>query len=104
MKKFSKLAVTAATTAALATGALAPTAAAADDVPQGGSAMWLYSTLVSNLLNGLDQLNGGADVHPTEKFGSVMLSSAPFIIALYPLQLIAEAEVRLQAMLSSQYR
>lgn len=104
MKKFSKLAVTAATTAALATGALAPAASAADDVPQGGSAMWLYGNLVTNLLNGLDQLNGGPDVHPSEKSGGVMLSSAPFLVLLFPLQLIAEAEVRLQAMLSSQYR
>ena len=104
MKKLSKLAVAAATSAALATGAFAPAAAAADDVPQGGSAMWLYSTLVSNLLNGLDQLIGGPDMHPTEKFGGVMLSSAPFIVLLFPLQMIAEAEVRLQAMLSSQYR
>lgn len=46
-------------------------------------------------MNGLDQIIGGPDTHPTEKFGAVMLSSLPFFVLLYPLQMIAEAEVRL---------
>lgn len=102
MMKASKLAVASATTAALATGALAPAAAA--EYPPGGSAMWLHDTLVSNLMNTLDQLHGGPDAHPSEKFGPMMLSSAPFLLVLYPLQLLAETEVRLQRMFSSQYQ
>lgn len=103
MMKASKLAVASAITAALATGALAPAAAAAE-YPPGGSAMWLHDTLVSNLMNTLDQLHGGPDAHPSEKFAPMMLSSAPFLLLLYPLQLLAETEVRLQLMFSSQYQ
>lgn len=102
--KVSKLAVAAATTASLATGALAPAASAADEYPRGGSAMWLHDTLVSNLMRTLDQLHGGPDAHPSEKFAPMMLSSAPFLLLLYPLQLLAETEVRLQFMFSSQYQ
>ena len=78
-------------------GALAPAAPAApaSDRAYSGSSWGLYSFLMTNIMNGLDQINGGADRHPTEKFGGVMLSALPLAILLFPLQMIAEAEVRL---------
>ena len=96
--KLSRIAIATATTGALAMGALAPAAPAtpaSHDVAYSGSAWGLYSFLMTNILNGLDQINGGANTHPSEKFPAVMLSAAPFAILLFPLQLIAEAEVRL---------
>lgn len=57
--------------------------------------MRLYSFLATNVMNGLDQINGGPDTHPTEKFGAVMLGSLPIFVLLYLLQMIAEAEARL---------
>ena len=96
--KLSKLAIATVTAGALAMGSLAPAAHAAPaqhDRAYSGSAWGLYSFLMTNLMNGLDQLNGGPDRHPTEKSGAVMLSAAPFAILLIPLQFIAEAEVRL---------
>ena len=96
--KLSKIAIATATTGALATGALAPAAPAApaeSDRAYSGSSWGLYSFLMTNIMNGLDQINGGADRHPTEKFGGVMLSALPLAILLFPLQMIAEAEVRL---------
>lgn len=95
--KFSKIAIATATTGALAMGALAPAAPAApaSDRAYNGSSWGLYSFLMTNIMNGLDQINGGADRHPTEKFGGVMLSALPLAILLFPLQMIAEAEVRL---------
>ena len=96
--KLSKIAIATATTGALAMGALAPAAPAtpvSHDVAYSGSAWGLYSFLMTNIMNGLDQINGGADRHPTEKFGGVMLSALPLAILLFPLQMIAEAEVRL---------
>lgn len=95
--KLSKIAIATATTGALAMGALAPAAPAApaSDRAYNGSSWGLYSFLMTNIMNGLDQINGGADRHPTEKFGGVMLSALPLAILLFPLQMIAEAEVRL---------
>lgn len=101
--KLSKIAIATATTGALAMGALAPAASAtpdSHDVAYSGSAWGLYSFLMTNIMNGLDQINGGADRHPTEKFGGVMLSALPLAILLFPLQMIAEAEVRLLDQLS----
>ncbi|MDL0401694.1 hypothetical protein QQO25_01750 [Corynebacterium lehmanniae] len=96
--KLSRIAIATATTGALAMGALAPAAPAApagSDRAYSGSAWGLYNFLMTNLMNGLDQINGGANTHPSEKFPAVMLSAAPFAILLFPLQMIAEAEVRL---------
>ncbi|OFT73233.1 hypothetical protein HMPREF3145_00085 [Corynebacterium sp. HMSC05C01] len=102
--KLSKIAIATATTGALALGALAPAANAAPAAPAAnantdraysGSAWGLYNFLVTNIINGADQLNGGANKSGTEKAPGVMLSSAPFLLLLFPLQLIAEAEVRL---------
>ena len=96
--KLSRIAIATATTGALAMGALAPAAPAApaeSDRAYSGSAWGLYSFLMTNIMNGLDQINGGANTHPTEKFGGVMLSALPLAILLFPLQMIAEAEVRL---------
>ena len=94
----SRIAIATAPTGALAMGALAPAAPAtpaSHDVAYSGSSWGLYSFLMTNIMNGLDQINGGADKHPTEKFGGVMLSALPLAILLLPLQMIAEAEVRL---------
>ncbi|WJY97167.1 hypothetical protein [Corynebacterium fournieri] len=95
--KVSRIVIATATTGALAVGALAPAAPAApaeSNRAYSGSSWGLYSFLMTNIMNGLDQLNGGANKHPSEKFPAVMLSAAPFAILLFPLQLIAEAEVR----------
>ena len=96
--KLSKIAIATATTGAIAMGALAPAAPAApaeSDRAYSGSSWGLYSFFMTNIMNGLDQINGGANTHPSEKFPAVMLSAAPFAILLFPLQMIAEAEVRL---------
>lgn len=95
--KLSRIAIATATTGALAMGALAPAAPAApaSDRAYSGSSWGLYSFLMTNIMNGLDQINGGADRQPTEKFGGVMLSALPLAILVFPLQMIAEAEVRL---------
>lgn len=94
--KFGKRAVSAAAAAALATGALAPTASA-DDVPRGGSAMWLYDTITINMMRDLDRIHGGPERHQNEKFWPVMMSAMPAIVLLSPLQFLAEAEVRLSS-------
>ena len=77
-------------------GALAPAAPAAPashDVAYSGSAWGLYSFLMTNIMKGVSQLGGGSNE-------AAMFSSVPFIILLFPLQLIAEAEVRLLDQLS----
>ncbi len=89
--KFSKIATATATTGALAMGALAPAAPAtpvSHDVAYSGSAWGLYSFLMTNIMKGVSQLGGGSQE-------AAMFSSVPFIILLLPLQMIAEAEVRL---------
>ena len=89
--KLSKIALATATTGALAMGALAPAApaaAASHDVAYSGSAWGLYSFLMTNIMKGVSQLGGGSQE-------AAMFSSVPFIILLLPLQMIAEAEVRL---------
>lgn len=94
--KLSRIAIATATTGALAMGALAPAAPAAPashDVAYSGSAWGLYSFLMNNIMNGVRQLGGASNE-------AAMLSSVPFIILLFPLQLIAEAEVRLLDQLS----
>lgn len=90
--KFSKIATATATTGALAMGALAPAAPAAPashDVAYSGSSWGLYSFLMTNIMKGVSQLGGGGSQE------AAMFSSVPFIILLLPLQMIAEAEVRL---------
>ena len=94
--KLSRIAIATATTGALAMGALAPAAPAAPashDVAYSGSAWGLYSFLMTNIMKGVSQLGGGSNE-------AAMFSSVPFIILLFPLQLIAEAEVRLLDQLS----
>ena len=89
--KLSKIAIATATTGALAMGALAPAAPAtpvSHDVAYSGSAWGLYSFLMTNIMKGVSQLGGGSQE-------AAMFSSVPFIILLFPLQMIAEAEVRL---------
>lgn len=89
--KFSKIATATATTGALAMGALAPAAPAApaeSDRAYSGSSWGLYSFLMTNIMKGVSQLGGGSQE-------AAMFSSVPFIILLLPLQMIAEAEVRL---------
>lgn len=89
--KLSKIAIATATTGALAMGALAPAASAtpvSHDVAYSGSAWGLYSFLMTNIMKGVSQLGGGSQE-------AAMFSSVPFIILLLPLQMIAEAEVRL---------
>ena len=89
--KLSKIAIATATTGALAMGALAPAAPAtpvSHDVAYSGSAWGLYSFLMTNIMKGVSQLGGGSQE-------AAMFSSVPFIILLLPLQMIAEAEVRL---------
>lgn len=54
------------TAGAIAMGALAPAAPAHTDGAYSGSAWGLYSFLATNVMNGLDQINGGPDTHPTE--------------------------------------
>ena len=101
--KLSRIAIATATTGALAMGALAPAAPAAtaeSDRAYSGSSWGVYSFLMTNLMNGLDQINGGANTHPSEKAPAVMLSALPLAILLFPLQMIAEAEVRLLDRLS----
>ncbi|AIJ33147.1 Uncharacterised protein [Corynebacterium imitans] len=102
--KLFKIAIATTTAGAITMGALAPAAPADPAAPAApantdraysGSAWGLYNFLVTNIINGADQLNGGANKSGTEKAPGVMLSSAPFILLLFPLQLIAEAEVRL---------
>lgn len=88
--KLSKIAIATATTGALAMGALAPAAPAtpvSHDVAYSGSAWGLYSFLMTNIMKGVSQLGGSQE--------AAMFSSVPFIILLLPLQMIAEAEVRL---------
>jgi len=87
----SKIAIPTATPGALAMGALAPAAPAtpvSHDVAYSGSAWGLYSFLMTNIMKGVSQLGGGSQE-------AAMFSSVPFIILLLPLQMIAEAEVRL---------
>lgn len=94
--KPSKIAIATATTGALAMGALAPAAPAtpvSHDVAYSGSAWGLYSFLMTNIMKGVSQLGGGSQE-------AAMFSSVPFIILLLPLQMIAEAEVRLLDQLS----
>ncbi|MHA5282657.1 hypothetical protein [Corynebacterium haematomassiliense] len=94
--KLSKIAIATATTGALAMGALAPAAPAtpvSHDVAYSGSAWGLYSFLMTNIMKGVSQLGGGSQE-------AAMFSSVPFIILLLPLQMIAEAEVRLLDQLS----
>ena len=94
--KLSKIASATATTGALAMGALAPAAPAtpvSHDVAYSGSAWGLYSFLMTNIMKGVSQLGGGSQE-------AAMFSSVPFIILLLPLQMIAEAEVRLLDQLS----
>ena len=89
--KLSRIAIATATTGALAMGALAPAAPAtpaSHDVAYSGSAWGLYSFLMTNIMKGVSQLGGGSQE-------AAMFSSVPFIILLLPLQMIAEAEVRL---------
>lgn len=90
--KLSKIAIATATTGALAMGALAPAAPAtpvSHDVAYSGSSWGLYSFLMTNIMKGVSQLGGGGSQE------AAMFSSVPFIILLLPLQMIAEAEVRL---------
>ena len=90
--KLSKIAIATATTGALAMGALAPAAPAAPashDVAYSGSSWGLYSFLMTNIMKGVSQLGGGGSQE------AAMFSYVPFIILLLPLQMIAEAEVRL---------
>ena len=94
--KLSKIAIATSTTGALAMGALAPAAPAtpvSHDVAYSGSAWGLYSFLMTNIMKGVSQLGGGSQE-------AAMFSSVPFIILLLPLQMIAEAEVRLLDQLS----
>ena len=85
--KRSKLAIAAATTAS---------AQPADPTPRGGSAMWLYQSLMLDAMHRFNNVNG-PDKHPSEVFISNMLSSLPLAIMLFPLQVIAEAELALSS-------
>lgn len=58
--------------------------------------MWLYQSLMLDAMNRFNNLNG-PDKHPSETFGATMLSSSPLAILLIPLQMIAEAELRLSS-------
>lgn len=82
----------AAATAALALGGLTAPAATAQDVPQGGSAMWLYQTSSQSVLRMLEARRG--DRHTNETFYQEMMVIVPMQILMFPLQMIAEAEVR----------
>lgn len=99
--KLSRFAVAAATSTALAVSTLtAPAAfAAEDDAPQGGSAMWLYSTIMTGALE-IAKSSHAPNTHPTENFGTDLLIVAPVAIALIPLQIVAEQEVRLSSQFS----
>lgn len=95
--KISKKLVAAATAAALTAGTLAPVASAQERPPQGGSAMALYTTVMSGALNAIAGLRG--DRHPSETFGIDILLVGPLAILLFPLQKIGEAEINLSSKL-----
>ena len=99
--KLSRFAVAAATSIALAVSTLtAPAAfAAEDDAPQGGSAMWLYSTIMTSAVY-IAESSHAPTTHPTENFGTDLPIVGPVAIALIPLQFLAEQEVRLSSQFS----
>ena len=76
-------------TGGLATGGLAPVTEA---VPRGGSAMWAYDAIMGSSMHAIDGMRG-KDRHPSETFMTDLLLLLPAAILLYPLQLIAQAEL-----------
>ena len=58
--------------------------------------MWLYDSIMTGAMRGVDNLFS-PDTHPTTRFAPMVLLVAPLALLLFPLQMIAEAEVRLSS-------
>lgn len=93
--QLTRLTVASATAAAITLGGLTAPVATAQEAPEGGSAMWLYRTSSEGVLDMLQARRGGR--HTNETFYQEMAVIVPMQILLFPLQMIAEAEVRLSS-------